>query len=324
VARQVRVLAIDGGGIRGIIPATVLAALERQAGRPASELFDLIAGTSTGGIIALGVTAPRAGGGARWSAAELVEMYVEHGPKIFSRSLLRKIETLEGLREGKYSSDALDGVLAEKLGDARLSDALTDVLIPAYDIQTHDPFFFKSRVARADPSVDYLMRTAARATAAAPTYFSPAHAIPPRLRPGWPHDHALVDGGIYINNPAMSAYAEVLRDQPGADVLLVSLGTGRLTGSISYREAHDWGLVDWARPLISVIMDGTSAAIDYQLEQLLGADRRHFRFQTLLADVSDRLDDASPANIAGLVRLADQLAAGNEQRIAEVARLLTG
>jgi patatin-like phospholipase/acyl hydrolase len=316
------VLSIDGGGIRGIIPALVLAEIERRTERPACELFDLIAGTSAGGIIALGVTVPGQGGKPLHSAAELAELFGEQGPKIFSRSLLRTIETVDGLLAEKYSAKGLEGVLKSKLGEALLADALADVLITSYDVQGHEPFFFKSRQAREAPARNYSMRVVGRATSAAPTYFEPEHVIPPQVGPGEPSDYALVDGGTFANNPAMCAYAEAMRDYPGADVLVVSLGTGRLTASIPFSKAEHWGLLEWARPLLGVIMDGSSAAIDYQLDQLLGKELRHFRFQTLLEGVSDSLDDVSHANIEGLRRLAERLIEKSAAQLAAVCELL--
>jgi uncharacterized protein len=317
----IKVLSIDGGGIRGIIPALVLAEIERQTGRPACELFDLIAGTSAGGIIALGVTVPAQDGKPRHSAAEIVELFAEEGPKIFHRSLLRTIETVDGLLEEKYSASGLEAVLSKYVNDATLSQALADVLITSYDIQGHEPFFFKSAQARERPAYNYPMPVVARATSAAPTYFEPEHAIPPVQEPGEPSDYALVDGGTFANNPAMCAYAEALRDNPGADVLVVSLGTGRLTESIPFARARDWGLIEWARPLLGVIMDGSSRAIDYQLDQLLGS-KRHFRFQTVLEGVSDALDDVSPANIRGLRELGEKLIEAQAGPLAEVCALL--
>ena len=319
----VKILSIDGGGIRGIIPALVLAEIERQTGQPACELFDLIAGTSAGGIITLGVTAPGVGSAPRHSAEELVDLFVTEGPKIFSRSLLRTIETLDGLIDEKYSARGLERVLSKYLSDSTLAQALTDFLVTSYDIQSHEPFFFKSRQARERPALDYPMPVVARATSAAPTYFEPEHAIPPAHGPEEPSDYALVDGGTFANNPAMCAYAEAMRDYPGADVLVVSLGTGRLTESIPFAKARDWGLVQWARPLLGVIMDGSSRAIDYQLDQLLGPTR-HYRFQTVLEGVSDSLDDVSAANIKGLRDLGEKLIAAEAARIAEVCALLTG
>jgi patatin-like phospholipase/acyl hydrolase len=318
----VKVLSIDGGGIRGIIPAVVLAEIERQTKRPACELFDLIAGTSAGGIVTLGVTAPGEGGKPLHSAEELAGFFREDGPQIFSRSLLRTIETIDGLIEEKYSASGLEAALRHNLGEARLSEALCDVLITSYDIQSHEPFFFKSRQAKEGPARDYPMRVVARATSAAPTYFEPEHVTPSVVLPNEPADYALVDGGTFANNPAMCAYAEAMRDYPGADILVVSLGTGRLTESIPFSKAEHWGLVEWARPLLGVIMDGASAAVDYQLDQLLGREQRHFRFQTVLEGVSDSLDDANIANIEGLRRLAEKLIEDSAAQIAAVCKLL--
>jgi hypothetical protein len=223
------------------------------------------------------------------------------------------------------------------MGEALLSEALTRVLITSYDIQSHNPFFFKSfqppartEAARAPVAVpapaplpDYPMRVVARATSAAPTYFEP-EPVPsaPPAGGGPAPGFALVDGGTFANNPAMCAYAEALRCEPDTEVLIVSLGTGRITDSISYGTARHWGLICWARPLLSVMMDGSSAAIDYQLDELLGPDVGHFRFQTVLNHASDSLDDASPANIANLQRAAEGLIKSEAARIEAVCSLL--
>ncbi len=300
----------------------VLAEIERQKKQPACELFDLIAGTSAGGIIALGVTAPGQGGKPLHSAEELAGFFVEDGPQIFSSCLLRTLKTFGGLLEQKYSASGLEAALQHNLGDALLSEALCDVLITSYDVQSHDPLFFKSRQARKRPDRDYPMRVVARATSAAPTYFEPEHVIPPVHVSGKPRDYALVDGGTFANNPAMCAYAEAKRHDPETDILVVSLGTGRLAESIPFRKAKHWGLVEWARPLLGVIMDGSSAAIDYQLNQVLGRDVLHYRFQTELKGVSDSLDDVSKDNIEGLSKLAKELIKESAKSIAAVCKLL--
>jgi uncharacterized protein len=347
----VKVLSIDGGGIRGIIPALVLAEIESRTKRSACELFDLIAGTSTGGIIALGVTAPadeEHGGNARprWSARELAGMYESEGAKVFHRSLVRTVETVDGLLVEKYAASGLEALLESRVGGVLLSRALTDVLIPSYDVHAHEPFFFKSfqPSARAAPSPrdgaaqgatatsppslppppDYPMTVVGRATSAAPTYFQPEDVSAAAPTTGASAaDYVLVDGGTFANNPAMCAYAEARRNHPGADVLIVSLGTGRLTESISFNQAKHWGLIQWARPLLGVIMDGSSAAIDYQLDELLGCDKDHYRFQTLLDGVSDSLDDASPSNIAGLRKRAEKLIEHDTARLDDVCARLT-
>jgi uncharacterized protein len=291
----VRVLAIDGGGIRGLIPALVLAELERRAGRPVFELFDLIAGTSTGGILACALCGPDP-----LPAEQVATIYEEEGPAIFDRSVWQRIRSAEGLLDEKYDAGALDRALERFLGDKRLADTVPELIVPTYDMTEPGPFFFKTRNARERGAEDFPLTVVARATSAAPTYFEP---LPVRGR-------ALVDGGVYAVNPAMSAFAEVLRFQPSADVVMLSLGTGQRTRSRRFADVDDWGLVEWARPILDVVFDGISDAVDYQLRHVLGGDR-YWRLQVELTRASDDLDDASPENLAELRRHAEELIAAS-------------
>ena len=304
-----KVLSIDGGGIRGLIPATVLATIEERAGRPVSELFDLLAGTSTGGILSCALTAPDAAQtGPRWRAEELVDLYRSEGPKIFSRSLGRRVRSVEGLLDEKYDDEALVQALSRYLGDTPLGEARTPVLLTAYDLYGRETFFFKSW----RPEFSAVpMAVAAQATSVAPTYFEP-------LRLG---DTTLVDGGVFAGNPAMCAYAEAARLAPGEETLVVSLGCGRLTRPIEHADAKDWGLVEWVRPLIDVVFDGVSAAVSYQLDQLIG--ERHHRFQVTLDRASDDLDDASARNLDLLAEQAAALVAERSDDLDRVVEALT-
>jgi hypothetical protein len=302
----VRILAIDGGGIRGIIPAMVLAEVERRTGRPARELFDLIAGTSTGGIIACALARPEPR-----PAAELVDLYRREGPDIFSRSLGRRVASAEGLLDEKYDDDALDTALARHLGDTRLRDARTRVLVTTYDLHGREPFVFRSWRSGADVS----MAVAARATSAAPTYFEPV------LFQG----RSLIDGGVYAINPALTAYTEALRLRPSespAEHVVVSLGTGKQTRRIEHDDARDWGQLEWARPLIGVVFDGAADAVESAMEAIAG--ERHHRFQVELTRGSDDLDDASADNLARLQdharELIEESSAGLDAALRAVAR----
>jgi patatin-like phospholipase/acyl hydrolase len=311
MAGPVRVLSIDGGGIRGIIPALVLAEIEDSTGRPVSELFGLIAGTSTGGLLALALTKPGEDGRPAFGARELVNLYVREGPRIFERSVWRRIRSADSLLDEKYPSTGLDSALSAYLGEARLSEALTDVLVTAYDTEGRSPFFFKSARARSEPERDFPMRLAARATAAAPTYFEPL-----RL-----DRFTLIDGGVFATNPAMCAFAEVKRADPAADCLMVSLGTGELTRRLPYDEVKDWGRLEWVRPLIDVMFDGVSDTVEYQLGQLLPPER-YFRLQTRLERASDDLDDAGEENL-GLLRLeAERLIADRRRELDDLCAAL--
>ena len=287
-----RVLAIDGGGIRGLIPALVLTELERRAERRSFEMFDLIAGTSTGGILACALCAPDP-----LPASELVGLYEDEGPKIFDRSLFQRIKSAEGLLDEKYDDGALDRALERFLGHKRLSEARPDLIVPAYDTALPGPYFFKTTKARETPETDdFPLSVVARATSAAPTYFEPLEA----------GERALLDGGVFAVNPAMSAFAEVLKEAEARDVVLLSLGTGQRTRKRSFDEIKDWGVAKWARPILDVVFDGVSDAVDYQLDHVLGGER-YWRLQTELTLASDDLDDASEDNLARLRGHAEEL-----------------
>lgn len=316
---RVRVLSIDGGGIRGVIPAAVLAEIELRTGRLVPELFDLVAGTSTGGIIALGLTMPGPTGAPRWRASDLLGLYRREGGQIFSRSVWQRIRTAEGVLDEKYPADGLEAALLRYFGEARLRDSLTRVLVPAYELERRKPFFFRSSRAAADPTYDFFTREVARATSAAPTYFEP----PELVNDADGQRYALVDGGVFANNPSMCAYAEILAEDREADVLVVSLGTGQLNRPIHYADAKDWGLLGWARPILDVVFDGVSDTTDYELEQLLGPER-HVRLQIELVGASDDLDDATPENVANLERKAQELIVEHDEDIARLCAALTG
>ena len=171
----IKILSIDGGGIRGIIPALVLYEIEKRTGQPIAKLFDLIAGTSTGGILALGLVKPNKNGTPQYSAKNLEELYENEGKTIFSSTICHKIKSLDGLLDEKYPSSRIESVLKKYFGDTHLSEALTNIIVPSYEIEQRTPWFFKSFNAKDTnkKNEDFLMRQVARATSAAPTYFEP-------------------------------------------------------------------------------------------------------------------------------------------------------
>jgi patatin-like phospholipase/acyl hydrolase len=314
--RQLRILSIDGGGIRGIIPAKVLAKIEELAKKPIAELFDVIAGTSTGGILALGLTCPGADGKPKHPASDLVDLYVNKGADIFTKSWLADEEKIIA---PKYKATHLEQTLAEYLQDARLKDAVTRVTVTSYETERRKPFFFRSVRAATDPShYDYFMRDVARATSAAPTFFPPH-----RIDIASPDYYSLVDGGVFANNPGMCAYVDAL-NEIGArpDVFMVSLGTGTLTRPLQYHNIKSWGEVQWVQPIINVMMDGVSNATDFQLEQILGT-ANYYRLQTTLDIAKDEMDDASSDNIRNLVLQAENLIQASTDMLSNICERLT-
>ena len=296
-----RVLSIDGGGIRGIIPAMVVAHIERKMGKPAHELFDLMVGTSTGGILALGLSRPGASRPVQFSARWVVKLYEEQGANIFEYSLWRKLRTVGGILDEAYSHEVLEGILGKYFAGTTLGDCKTPTMVTSYDIQNRRTVFLKSWYAD-----HQLVRCcdAARATSAAPTYFEP--------KPLDTGDVAsvLIDGGIFMNSPSVSAYAEARKLFPDEPIAVLSLGTGELTRPIAFGEARTWGSALWVMSLLDCMFDGVSKAADHQMQLFLG--ERYQRLQTSLESASDDMDDASEENIRNLKRTARELINANE------------
>jgi uncharacterized protein len=313
----VKILCIDGGGIRGLIPALVLAEIERRTGRRTAEMVDFVAGTSTGGILACALTRRGADGRPLFTAEELAAIYVEEGPRIFRRSLLKRIFSVGGWIDERYEDDGLDAALERYLGDALLSDALTDVLVTAYDIHDRFAFFFRSQRARNDPAYDFPLVQVARATSAAPSYFEPAQVTD---RSG-ARTYPLIDGGVYAVNPSMCAYADVVAAGSADRLeLMLSLGTGAHTRAYTFEETSGWGQLGWARPALDMVFDGVADTIEFEALTLMGD--RYVRLQTELDLASDDLDDASQSNLADLRTEADRLIAASASELDRVCAIL--
>jgi uncharacterized protein len=307
-----RVLAIDGGGIRGVIPAVALARVEEKTGHRIADLFDLIAGTSTGGILAAGL-------GIGVPAADLVGLYRDHGADIFNSGLLRKIICL--VFGPEYAAGGLEAELKQRLGQKRLADALTGLLITSFDMRFGEAWFFSRADARKDPTDarrNCLLWEIARATSAAPTYFSPT-----RLSASMQSDSVLVDGGVFANNPAMCAWVDQHEGINGTrDIMILSLGTGSVPHPVTLARARRWGKILWAQPAIGALLDGQADTVEFQVKQLLGGDQ-YLRLQTQLALENERMDDASPANIVALMEAANRMLAEKDDELSEFcSRLL--
>jgi len=292
-----RVLSIDGGGIRGIVPAVILRRIVETAG---FELFieqiDFVAGTSTGGLIALALASGM-------SPEEVVEMYVAMGPKVFDDTWRDDLLDLGKLFGADYDIGPLRRELRRRFGSRRLGQLDKYVLIPTFDLdsgrgrnRTWKPKLFHNfRGPGSDRSA--LVVNVGLYTCAAPTYF--------------PSVDGYIDGGVYANNPAMCALAQTQdpRHEPRpalADVVLLSLGTGHNLQYLSGKTL-DWGYAQWVRPLINLIFDGTAGIADYQCRQMLGA-RYHRLAPVFPPGVTVRLDDVS--RIGYLIEFAERVRLG--------------
>lgn len=258
-----RVLSFDGGGIRGLVTAILLQRLTAEPGLAGLlDGTDLLAGTSTGGLLALGIAAGI-------DLSEIRRVYVEDGPRIFDDSLLDDLVDLGRLRGADYELDELRRVLREMLRLRRLGDLGKRVLITSFDLDNEDPDparrTWKPKLFHNFPGPgsdrDMPAWKVGLYTAAAPTYF--------------PSADGYVDGGVYAANPSMCALAQTQDRRypptpPLDEVVLLSLGTGTSLEHVE-GERHDWGYAQWLKPLVSLMLDGTAGVADYQCRQMLGA-----------------------------------------------------
>lgn len=291
----ITILSIDGGGIRGIIPAILLAEMEKVTGKKIYELFDFFTGTSTGGILTLLLNRPNP-----LPASELIGLYNgKDGKMIFKKNCFTFLNYV--FKGPKYNKTGIESVLSEKLGNTCLKDTLKPVLITSYETECRNATFFSNYDCRYK---DLYLKDIARATSAAPTYFEPLNLQ---------NKGTFVDGGVAANNPAMCAYVEVLKllkkegiDPESKKIIVVSLGTGTATNSYCYEEMKHWTPIDWIKgPLISSFFDANSNTVEYQLTQIIKPDC-YYRFQLQLPNEkgSDSIDNTDDKNLEKLSSLA--------------------
>lgn len=305
-----KILSIDGGGIRGIIPAIILQEIEKRCQKPISQLFNLIAGTSTGGLIALGLVVPDEKGNPKYTAEFIAQMYQTEGPKIFSQSIFRNVLNVGNFLGSKYPSKNLYNISQKYLGDTMFDKALANTLITSYDIHNRSPFVFKTKNAKKNQSHNFKMCDIAYATAAAPTYFPPIKL----------ENKTLIDGGVYANNPSVVAIVDTVKHYaPNDQIVICSLGTGQYTTPISESVMNKWGLIKWVPNIIDVVFDGISDAVDYQSKIL---SSQYFRFQAKLDKCSDNIDDTSKHNIENLKFLAQNIITSESTKLDELVDLL--
>lgn len=306
--KKINILSIDGGGIRGIIPAIILnyieEGLQKRTGDPnvtLADYFDMIAGTSTGGMLTcFYLLPPYEGQGlhSRYRAKEAIDIYINKGKDIFKR----KKFCFFGLFSEQYPSTGLERILTEKMEDITLDQTRKHCLVTAYDITERKAVLFTTPAAKKYDQRNYYMRDVARATSAAPTYFKLA-----TVRSMGGAMSYLIDGAMFAGNPTMCAWVEARKtdfgdiNNPGInDLYIVSLGTGKEKKKYNYKKAGKWGLIGWARPVVDVLLSSSAEVVDYQMQKLFEASGCHdcyVRVDPELGKAKSEMDNASDENI---------------------------
>ncbi len=256
-AQEFRILSIDGGGIKGVFPAAFLAELEKSLSEPIYRYFDLIAGTSTGAIVALGL-------GMGLKAAEITQFYKDHGPHIFPNAPLSAPKRWIGrLFSAKYSARPLQTALESVFKDALLGESRVRLLIPSFNVNTGEIHIFKTRHhERFLTDFRVRMVDVAMATAAAPTYF-PAHRGAGAA--------IYIDGGLWANNPVGNAVVEAISwlGKSPQQINVLSLGCTQFP--VAFNDLK--GGKDWMLPALEVALRGQSGGSLGIAYSLLGHER---------------------------------------------------
>jgi patatin-like phospholipase/acyl hydrolase len=278
------ILSVDGGGLRGVVPLTILKTIEAKTGKRIHELFNFIAGTSTGGLItaAISIKDPIEPTTPLYSLDDIVNVYVRRGHEIFPhRSKIGNLlHDAEDLFRPKFGESGIKGVFTDVLKNYRLLDCLNDIMICSYDLNNNVPLFFKSRLAKNDAAQNALLYDVCRATSAGPSYL-------PSYEFVYPNDiedpnRNCIDGGVYVNNPSMaalvefskyhSAYLPSTTEMPEInydDVFVLSLGTGSYTGKVNNADTANKGEIYWAQQISEIMMRGVNRATDYEMKEMM-------------------------------------------------------
>jgi len=298
--KKFRILSLDGGGLRGLTQLVILKRIEDITGKRIHELFDLIIGTSTGAIIAAGLTAKK-NGKVSLTIDKLIDLYFDQGSKIFptQSNYLKKVwRSLRVIGKSKYDVDGLKDQLEKYFGDARLSETIKPVILTSYDVENNEVIMFKSRRSN-DYNYDLSLVDACLSSTAAPSYF------PPHEMNWMGVDRIFVDGGVYVNNPSMAAIAEALRYKYGyedlkiEDIQLLSLGTGIYSEKIK-SDSKSWGILKWATNITRVMMHSTSKAVEYECDQM--PLDKYLRLQFILEEKEYiEMDDSRKSTLKELI-----------------------
>ena len=294
--KYTKILAIDGGGLRGVIPAMLLDEIERRTEKPIHDMFDLIAGTSTGGLLATYLASPqraKAKATKGSCAPSLASFYEKNKDRIF-RSCKARIPIVKHVFL-KYRSSGLKNVLRSSLSNDQLKCTKPDILVTAYDIRRGKPCHFSTMEARKSERCNYYLRDVALATSAAPGAFPPA-----MIRPvaGSKCTEHFVDGAVFAPDPSLRAYAEVLQETKPECIIVVSLGTGERRVTFNTVKAQCWGSLGWvANGVTSLLLDNAGDVVERNMKRVTCTTKSlYYRFDVCLGKDLNKVSEHDPAN----------------------------
>jgi patatin-like phospholipase/acyl hydrolase len=353
-SRPIFVLSIDGGGILGIIPLKILEHIEKEAGKPIAELFDLITGVSTGGIIALGLTMPSRPYAAPslgcrrafYSAKNMSEIYKTRACDIFKKTsfgrfcdMTRVTSLLYALFFSQYQEKGAEALFKEVLGDTPFSHAVTRVLILAYNLQRSLHKGPRLKLFRSYPKplkqpcyhhigpkeITFLMKDVARATSSVPTFF-PAKYMHYRSKTNVSCETGyFVDGAVVVNDPALFAFLEARRLFPDSEIFILSLGIGKSGNYDAVMKSASPGILKWKKDFFRLIVDPHAESHRSLLRKLIKNSKKstsYCRIESKKLPNTLRFDDSSPKTIETLNAIGEALVQEEKETLRVFLELL--
>jgi len=311
---RTRILSIDGGGIKGIVPAVVLLHLEKLlqdlSNNPSSRIhdyFDLFSGASTGAIIIAGLLSPDNHNRPKYSSEEILDLYLNNGQIIFNSSLFQEIKSVSGIVNVKYDPEGLESVFEKYFGKSELKNLLKPSLIPVYDLSRGKNYFFRQQKALTSPRHNYYVKDLLRGATSALTFFPPS-----QISTVNDQEHrCFIDGGVFANNPALSAYAEFRYHNSklhAKDTMMLSLGTGRKTTNLDCKVTANWGAAEWLYQGSYLTSNAVSSASDYQLNAVYGNQSNYLRLDSTFDDnQNSSMDNTDKDYLDYLISLGESI-----------------
>lgn len=314
---MIKILTVDGGGVRGIIPALVLEYIENEIIRltkdPEARLsdhLDFVAGTSTGSIITSLINVKRSDGRPKYKLGDVASAYMALADNVFKKDFWRNAKTLWGLIGPKFDSKFIYEELSKLLEDNRMIDSINPCAFAGYDITSRKPTIYTSH----DNQLKYAdlkIRDVVRGSTSIPAYFPPASFT--YKTDGIVQNNTVIDGGVFANNPALVAYieasktAKILEKESKVNpntTFMVSMSTGHSTlTSYKYNKVKKWGMGKWLVPILNILLQGMAEVTNYEMHLIYesyGKKENFLRIDPKINKGDTNASDASKENMENL------------------------
>ena len=312
--KKIKVLAIDGGGVRGIIAAVIIKAIEDKAGKPITEMFDYITGTSIGGVLAASYVVSKKDGSHLYTSDYIINRWETMLNEVFPQDYWSWVKNSFGVFSSKYDRTGVESLINKLLGENKLTDTMIPISLHALRLEDNMPKTFSTLHACSDQKENFYLKDAVAATAAAPPFFDPKVIL----------DKHYIDGVVYANNPVIAGFAELERHDKSItpdDLMIVSVGTGQVNNYYSYNIYDSYGIWNWvisSNNILTILLSAASFGIEYSFSKIFSENS--YRLQPIIP--AELAAPDKPKNIKALRKVAEEYVAENQDKIAKIVATL--